>query len=287
MPIQIKPLSANMGAEVIGADFSKPVSDADFAAILQAFYDYQVLAIRDQHLSPADQIAFSERFGALEDQLNSRYILPEHPQILVLSNDIKADGTPVGLIDAGDFWHTDSSHRPLPSMATILYSLKNPNEGGDTGFANMYAAYEALPQDIKGKLGNVRAVQAVSKFKNKRVAASERRPDAQEKYTEQLAIPDALHPAIRTHPVTGKKALYVSQRFTIGLEGISEEEADPILDFLFEHQTRPEFVYYHHWRDNDLVMWDNRCVIHRATGGYTYPDVRLMHRTVIAGDAPY
>ncbi len=287
MAIQINPLSQTMGAEVTGADFSKPVSDGDFALILQAFYDYQVLAIRDQNLAPAHQLAFSERFGTLEDQLNAKYILPEHPEILVLSNDVNPDGTPLGLIDAGDFWHTDSSHRPLPSMATILYSLKNPVEGGDTGFANMYAAYEALPADIKKVLDGRQAVQAVSKYKNKRVVASARRPDAQEQYTRQMAVPDALHPAIRTHPVTGRKALYVSQRFTIGFEGMSEEDADPILDFLFEHQTKPEFVYYHHWQDNDLVMWDNRCVIHRATGGYTYPDVRLMHRTVIAGDAPY
>lgn len=287
MGIEIRPLSDSMGAEIIGADFSKQVGNDDFARILQAFYDYQVLAIRGQNISPADQIAFSRRFGTLEEQLNSKYILPEEPKILVLSNDVKPDGTPVGLIDAGDFWHSDSSHRPLPSMATILYSLKNPDEGGDTGFANMYAAYDALPEDLKKRLDGKRGIHAVSKFKNKRVVASERRPDANEQYTKQLSDPDVLHPLFRTHPVTGKKALFVSQRFTIGIEGMSEAEADPILDFLFEHQTKPEFVYYHHWKDSDLVMWDNRCVIHRATGGYTYPDVRLMHRTVIAGDAPY
>lgn len=287
MSIEIRPLSSSMGAEVIGADFSKPVSNGDFARILQAFYDHQVLAIRDQTLTPADQIAFSQRFGALEDQLNAKYILPEEPKILVLSNDVKPDGSPVGLIDAGDFWHSDSSHRPLPSMATILYSLRNPNDGGDTGFANMYAVYEALPDDLRQKLEGRRGVHAVSKYKNKRVQASARRPDAKEQYTRQMAEPDVLHPLFRTHPATGRKALFVSQRFTIGIEGMREEEADPILDFLFEFQTRPEFVYYHHWKNNDLVMWDNRCVIHRATGGYTYPDVRLMHRTVIAGDAPY
>ena len=151
----------------------------------------------------------------------------------------------------------------------------------------MYAAYEGLPDELKQKLEGRRAIHAVSKYKNKRVVASARRPDAQEQYTKQMQIPDVLHPLFRTHPVTGRKALFVSQRFTIGIEGMSEEEADPILDFLFEFQTRPEFVYYHHWKDADLVMWDNRCVIHRATGGFAYPDVRLMHRTVIAGDAPY
>jgi taurine dioxygenase len=172
-------------------------------------------------------------------------------------------------------------------MATILYAVKNPKQGGDTEFANMHAAYEALPPEVKQRIAGLKGVHAVSKLKNKRVTVSARRPDGKDFYERQKSIPDQIWPLVRTHPVTGKKALYVSPRFTIGIVGLSDREADEILDTLFAHQLRDEFVYRHRWRDRDLVIWDNRCVIHRATGGYVYPDVRTMHRTVIAGDAPY
>jgi taurine dioxygenase len=191
------------------------------------------------------------------------------------------------LIDGGDFWHSDSSHRDKPSMATILYAVKNPTRGGDTEFANMYAAYEALPLDMKSRIADLKGIHAVSKLKNKRVTVSPRRPDGKDFYERQKSLPDQIWPLVRTHPVTGKKTLYVSPRFTIGIEGLAEGEADEILDFLFAHQVQAEFVYRHKWRTYDLVMWDNRSVIHQATGGYTYPDVRTMHRTVVAGDRPY
>ena len=283
--MEIRRLGAAMGAEIVGVDLNA-LSDAVFSRIRDAFHTYQVLAIRDQTLTPAAQLAFSRRFGALEDQLNAHYTVPDYPEVLVLSNDVR-DGKPIGLIDGGDFWHSDSSHRDFPSMATILYAVKNPDAGGDTEFANMYAAYEALPEDLKRRIAALRGVHAVSKLRNKRVTVSPRRPDGKDFYERQKSIPDQVWPMVRTHPVTGKKALYVSPRFTIGIEGLTQEEADPILDYLFAHQTRPEFVYRHKWRDRDLVMWDNRSVIHQATGGYSYPDVRTMHRTVIAGDRPF
>jgi taurine dioxygenase len=283
--MDIKRIGAAMGAEIVGVDL-RALDDAAFAQIRDAFHTHQVLAIRDQNLSPQDQLDFSRRFGALEDQLNAHYTVPDFPEVLVLSNDMK-DGKPIGLIDGGDFWHSDSSHRPLPSMATILYAIKNPNRGGDTEFANMVAAYDALAPDMKARIADLKGIHAVSKLKNKRVTVSPRRPDGKEFYEKQKSIPDQIWPLVRTHPVTGKKALYVSPRFTIGIEGLSEAEADGILDVLFAHQIRPEFVYRHKWRDRDLVMWDNRSVIHQAAGGYTYPDTRTMHRTVVAGDRPF
>jgi taurine dioxygenase len=283
--MEIRKLGAALGAEIVGADLNA-LCDTDFAILRRAFHDHQVLAIRDQTLSAAAQLAFSRRFGALEDQLNAHYTVPEYPEVLVLSNDIR-DGKPVGLIDGGDFWHSDSSHREHPSMATILYAVKNPKHAGDTEFANMHAAYEGLPQDMKGRIAHLKGIHAVSKLKNKRVSVSPRRPDAKDFYERQKSLPDQVWPIVRTHPVTGKKALYVSPRFTIGIEGLAQSEADEILDSLFAHQIRPEFVYRHAWQDRDLVMWDNRSVIHRATGGYVYPDVRTMHRTVVAGDAPF
>jgi taurine dioxygenase len=283
--MDVRRLGAAMGAEITGVDLTT-LDEATFETIREAFLAYSVIAVRDQHLTPAEQIAFSRRFGALEDQLNAHYTVPDFPEVLVLSNDMK-DGKPIGLIDGGDFWHSDSSHRDLPSMATILYAVKNPSMGGDTEFANMVAAYEALPSAMKARIAPLKGVHAVSKLKNKRVTISPRRPDGKDFYERQKSLPDQVWPLVRTHPVTGKKALYLSPRFTIGIEGLSEEEADDILDALFAHQIRKDFVYRHTWRDCDLVMWDNRSVIHHAAGGYIYPDVRTMHRTVVAGDRPF
>jgi taurine dioxygenase len=274
-----------MGAEIASVDLGR-LDDATFERIYKAFLAHQVLAIRDQALAPEAQIAFSLRFGPLEDQLNAHYTVEGHPEVLVLSNDVR-DGNPVGLIDGGDFWHSDSSHRDKPSMATLLHAVKNPKGGGDTEFADMYAAYDALPEGMKRRIAGLKGVHAVSKLRNRRVTVSPRRPDGKDFYERQKTIPDQIWPLVRTHPVTGRKALYVSPRFTIGIEGLPEAAADAILDDLFAHQIRDEFRYRHKWRDGDLVVWDNRCVIHQAAGGYAYPDVRTMYRTVVAGDAPY
>jgi taurine dioxygenase len=283
--MKVNRIGKAMGAEIVGVDLKK-LTDQEFQEIKRAFLDNHVIAIRDQKLSPGDLVAFSRRLGELEDQLNAQYTLADFPDVLILSNDMK-DGKPVGLIDGGDYWHSDSSHREKPSTATILYSLKNPQEGGDTEFANMYLAYETLPEEMKRRIAGLKAVHAVSKMKNKRVIISQRRPDWKDHYERQKSIADQVWPMVRTHPETGRKALYISPRFTVGIEGMKEDDADEILDFLFEHQIRPEFVYRHRWKDGDVVIWDNRCVIHRGAGGYTYPDVRTMHRTVIAGEAPY
>lgn len=274
-----------MGAEITGADLNR-LEFCDFVTIRDAFLAHKVIAVRDQQLTPAAQIAFSRRFGELEDQLNAHYTVPGFPEVLVLSNNVQ-DGKPVGLVDGGDYWHSDSSHRELPSMATILFAVRNPSSGGDTEFADMVAAYEALSDSLKQRIAHLNGIHAVSKLRNKRVQVSPRRVDGQNFYEKQKSIPDQIWPLVRTHPVTGQKGLYLSPRFTIGIQGMAEQESDEILDMLFRHQIRPEFVYRHKWRDGDLVMWDNRCVIHRATGGFTFPDIRTMHRTVVAGDRPF
>src|SRR5882757_7564026 len=195
--MDIRKLGAAMGAEVLGADLTA-LGDTDFAMISGAFHEHQVLAIRDQILSPAAQLAFSRRFGALEDQLNAHYTVPDFPEVLVLSNDMR-DGKPVGLIDGGDFWHSDSSHREFPSMATILYAVKNPRQGGDTEFANMHAAYDALPEEMKSRIAGLKGVHAVSKLKNKRVTVSSHRPGAKDFYEKQKSLPDQIWPLVRTH----------------------------------------------------------------------------------------
>src|SRR6185436_8571584 len=151
--MEVRKLGASMGAEIAGVDVTR-LDDSAFDKIRDAFHAHHVLAIRDQRLTPPDQIAFSLRFGALEDQLNAHYTVENFPEVLILSNDLK-DGKPVGLIDGGDFWHSDSSHRDKPSMATMLYAVKNPREGGDTEFANMFAAYEALSPEMKQRIATL------------------------------------------------------------------------------------------------------------------------------------
>ncbi len=281
--IGITRLSDAMGAEITGIDLND-LDDGTFAAVDEAYLDHQMLCFRNQHLAPDSLVAFSERFGVVEPHDNLKFTLKTHPKILVLSNDIDAKGNQIGVIDAGDAWHTDHSFKTRPANCTILYSLKNPSQGGATDFTNMYAAYDALSDELKQKIAPLRGVHSISKLKNRRVRISGAREDAVAFYKRQeQAIPDVEHPLVRVHPVTGRKSLYCSPRFTIGLKGIGGEEGDTLLDRLIAHSVRPEFRYRHRWSDGDVVMWDNRCVNHRATGGYEYPDIRHLYRTTVEG----
>ncbi len=285
--MNIAPLSDVLGAEVSGIDIARDLDGAAFAAVLDAFHRYRVLVFREQYLDPADQVGFAARFGPLEVHDNRRYNLPDNEHVMVLSNDLR-DGEPVGVPDAGDSWHTDLSFKETPSLCTLLQAVTLPSEGGDTAFACMTRAYAALPADIKARIEGRRAIHNPSKLVNPRVEISPLRKDADAFYKGQTArFPDVAHPIVRTHPETGEKSLYVQPRFTVGIEGMDDEEAQPLLDILFAHQIRPEFVYLNEWRDGDLLMWDNRCVIHYATGGYAYPDIRTMHRTTVLGDRPF
>lgn len=285
--IEINRLSDTLGAEILGVDLNV-LDDATFELINDAYLEHQMLCIRHQKLDPGAMVEFSERFGEVLPHDNLKFTLKSHPKILVLSNDVDENGNQIGVIDAGDAWHTDHQFKTHPANCTILYSLKNPSEGGHTDFTNMYAAYDALPDDIREKIAHLRGHHSISKLKNKRVEISGAREDAVEFYKRQeREIPDVEHPLVRVHPVTGRKSLYCSPRFTIGLkgDGVSEDEADTLLDKLIAHSIRKEFRYRHNWDDGDVVMWDNRCVNHRATGGYTYPDIRHLYRTTVEGEA--
>ena len=285
--IEINRLSDTLGAEILGVDLNV-LDDATFELINDAYLEHQMLCIRHQKLDPGAMVEFSERFGEVLPHDNLKFTLKSHPKILVLSNDVDENGNQIGVIDAGDAWHTDHQFKTHPANCTILYSLKNPSEGGHTDFTNMYAAYDALPDDIREKIAHLRGHHSISKLKNKRVEISGAREDAVEFYKRQeREIPDVEHPLVRVHPMTGRKSLYCSPRFTIGLkgDGVSEDEADTLLDKLIAHSIRKEFRYRHNWDDGDVVMWDNRCVNHRATGGYTYPDIRHLYRTTVEGEA--
>lgn len=285
--MKIAPLSDVLGAEIAGIGIARDLDAGAFAAVLDAFHRYRVLVFREQYLSPADQVEFASRFGPLETHDNRRYNLPDQAHVMVLSNDL-SDGEPVGVPDAGDSWHTDLSFKETPSLCTVLQAVTLPRQGGDTAFACMTRAYAALPPAIKARIEGRRAIHNPSKTVNPRVEISPLRKDAAAFYAGQSArFAEISHPIVRTHPATGEKSLYVQPRFTIGIEDMDDEEAQPLLDTLFAHQIRPEFVYLNKWRDGDLLMWDNRCVIHYATGGYFYPDIRTMHRTTVLGDRPF
>ena len=285
MTIEIRRLSDALGAEILGAALRR-LDDDMFGIINHAYLEHQMLCIRDQDLDPDSLVQFSERFGVVEPHDNLRFTLKSHPKILVLSNDVDADGNQIGVIDAGDAWHTDHSFKSHPANCTILFSLKNPSRGGATDFTNQYAAYDALSDEMKEKIAPLRGRHSISKLKNKRVQISGAREDAVEFYKRQeKMIPEIEHPLVRVHPVTGRKSLYCSPRFTIGIVGIGEDEGDNLLDELIAHSVKKEFRYRHHWSDRDVVMWDNRCVNHRATGGYEYPDIRHLYRTTVEGEA--
>ena len=288
--MKVTPLSPVLGAEVTGIDLSEPLARATVDEIYRRFLDHQVLVFRNQSLTPLRQVEFTERFGALEWQENAQHAHPDHDKVLVLSNEIRPDGTAVGVVDAGDFWHSDSSHHERPVKITLLHSLSNPSRGGDTEFCNMYAVHDALPAALRERIAGRTAIHHVSKVLNPRVTVSPSRPGAKDFYEAQARNrPEVAQPMIRTHDDTGRQALYVSPRFTIRIVGMDDSEGQPLLDELFAYVTdrKRRYHYRHKWDDGDLVMWDNRCLCHRAFGGYGLPDVRRMHRTTVVGEKAF
>ena len=280
----IQPLDPALGAEVRGLDLSRPLSDEAFARIHQAHLDHHVLVFRNQRITPTEQIAFSRRFGPLQIHVLKDFQLPDHPEILVVSNIKNAEGKPIGLGDAGHFWHSDLSYKSVPSLGSLLHAQELPPEGGDTLFANQHAAWDALPDDLRRAVEGLKAEHSyLAKYEELR-ARSPWRPKLSEAQLAEV-IP-AVHPVVRTHPETGRKALFVSEHFTTRIVGLPEDESRDLLARLFAHSTRARFVYRHRWQPDDLVFWDNRSVMHLAAGT---PDHlrRRLNRTTIEGDLPF
>ena len=280
---QIRPFDAPLGAEVIGLNLSAPLGDADFARLHQAHLDHHVLVFRDQRITPAEQVAFSRRFGELEIHVLRQFQLPGHPEILRISN-ILEDGKPIGLGDAGHFWHSDLSYKEKPSLGSMLHAQELPSEGGDTLFANMHTAWDSLPDDLKAEVQDLRAEHTYLAKYAELQARSPWRPNLT---PEQIAeVKPAVHPVVRTHPETGRKALFVSEHFTSRIVDVPKERSDALLARLFAHSVRPEHVYRHVWQPHDMVFWDNRSLMHLAAGT---PDHlrRLLYRTTIQGTAVF
>jgi taurine dioxygenase len=279
---QLHRFDGALGAEIIGLDLSDPPSDWSLAEIRSALLDCGgLLVFRAQDITPEQHIAFSRKFGPLMIHVLQQFLLPGHPEILRVSNVIE-NGQPIGLGDAGSIWHSDLSYTPEPSLGSLLYALELPDEGGDTSFANMTAAYDALPADIKLRLEGKRAVHSYVHGYEQYKGSKFRPPLTDEQKAE---VPDVIHPVVRVHPETGRKSLFVNEAFASRILDIPEEESRELLDFLFVHSAAPEFVYRHSWQDRDLVFWDNRSTLHKAHGCEPHYR-RHMHRTTIKGDVP-
>ena len=287
MTMTVTRLSDALGAEITGIDISEHVDEALIDAITGALLDHQVIVMRDQNLTPKQQVNFSRRFGDLVVRVSGEFLHPEYPEVLILCNR-KVDGKYVGATGAyaGELWHTDLTYAERPSMGSMLHALEVADEGGDTAWANMYLAYETLPEETKRRIDGLKAIHVRDRRRNPRGAITEAFDrDVNEYYS--VNVTDSVHPMVRTHPVTGRKSLFVTPRFAVAIDGMDDTEAQPLLDELFAHQIRPDFIYQHKWRVGDLVFWDNRCTAHLAVGGIVPPGIRHLHRTSIAGEIPY
>lgn len=283
--MQIDRLSDALGAEISGIDVAL-LDEPGFAAVREAFHEHQVVVFRDQDLSVEDHIAFSRRFGDLEIHISTDSLLKDHQEILLVSNK-KENGKYIGVENAGDEWHSDLSYMPKPSLGSLLYALEISEVGGDTEWSNMYTAYETLPEATRRRVEGLTARHSFNRFRNKRVTIPEQRKEGARERYEKISPPDVIHPVVRTHETTGRKALYVSPRFTIGIEDLPEDEGQALLDELIEHSIQRDFVYHHKWRLGDLLLWDNRCTLHLACRGIPEDQIRHMHRTTVSGDVPY
>jgi taurine dioxygenase len=279
----VRPFSAAVGAEIIGLDLSRPLNDGDFARVHRAHLDHNVVVFRDQRITPQQQIDFSRRFGVLQIHVLKQFLLANHPEVFIISN-IVENGQPIGLGDAGKFWHSDLSYKEFPSLGSMLYAQELPEEGGDTLFASQQLAYETLPAELRQAIDGKRAAHSYTARYADEVFKGIRRPTLTE---AQLAeVKAVIHPVVRTHPETGRKGLFVNENFTTHILDVPEDESRQILTELYAHSAKPEFIYRHQWQPNDMVFWDNRALIHLATGCPSHLR-RRMHRTTIQGDVPF
>ncbi|MCX5590663.1 TauD/TfdA dioxygenase family protein [Alcaligenes endophyticus] len=279
--MQIQRLSPNFGAEVHAIDLNQ-ISDEQFAQIEKAFLDHQLLVFKKQALSPAAQIDFSRRFGELDVHVLTQYNHPQHEEIFVLSNVVE-NGKPIGISDGGSYWHSDFAFQERPASATILNAQQIPEQGGQTLFIDMYQAYEDLSQEYKQRL---QGLQAIHRYRSRR-SNQEAGTQVKLNQDQEKATPDMVHPVVRTHVQTGRKALFVHPGMAAEIVGLSEQESNEILSFLFDHSTQEKYQYAFSWTPGDVVMWDNRCTMHKATTRDLPAHMhRTIFRTTVRGERP-
>ncbi len=276
MPVTMKPISSALGVEVTGVDLSGPVDEKDLASLEKGLQDHLVMVVRDQHYSAEQYLTAVRLFGETMEQHLTDLLMDDHPEIAVLDSleyQVGADGRgiPLGSKD----WHTDHTNHAKPPKMTAMYAMSLPRAGGDTGFANMHMAYDALPDMDKVAYGELKTVNKiednayVSNHDKKRFGSLQK------------------HPLVRTHPVTGKKAIYIHPGKTAGIEGMDADESRAFVDRLMARVIQPEISYRHQWRLGDMVIWDNSAVSHVAYRDYDHRDRRIMYRVILAGDSPY
>jgi taurine dioxygenase len=272
--IRVRPLSPALGAEIIGVDLRQPLDDATFEQILAAWHQHLVILLRDQKLTEEDQVRFAERFGP-PAKIHTMQFMQKHPAVMLISN-IREDGKPIGALPDGEMhFHTDQCHQERPAIASMLYAIEIPSKGGNTLFANAYTAYETLPFDLKRRIQGRKAVNSYDYDSAATIRGGDIPADA----------PSYAHPVVRTHPATGRKALYVNRLMTRRIEGLPPPESEELLNQLFDHQEEPQFIYEHVWRPGDILMWDNRCTLHARTD-FSADERRLLRRVTILGEKP-
>ncbi len=278
--IQVVPTGAALAAEIRGVDLRR-IDDSGFAAIHRAWLDHLVVLFRGQDLNDDDLIAFSRRFGDLDlapIQENGRRFVDGHPEIYVVSNVIE-NGVAIGSLGAGEaVWHTDMSYLDDPPKASMLYAIEVPPAGGNTGFTNMYRAYEELPDALRRRIAGLRlkhdGTYNSGGYVREGIVATD----------DPVASPGTYHPIVCTHPETGRRCLYLGRRRNAYIEGLSLAESEALLDELWRYATREELSWYNTWRAGDLVLWDNRCTMHRRDP-FDAASRRIMHRTQMKGAA--
>ena len=293
MAIEIRYVDAPLGHHVVNADLTR-LDDATFGEIEDTFNRYGVIVIEGQNLPPEAQLAFTRRLGK-----EIRYPIPDFqlsgfPDIFVVSNVIE-DGKPIGMADAGRLWHSDMIFTDAPPRCSVLYAIEVPQRNGeplgDTLFASTAAAYDALPESTKRRIEGLKAINSYRRYAERRHREeAESRPDTTGQAVRdknQDTHPDIVHPLVRTHPITGRKCLYIADGTTVEIVGWSQDASDALIGELLAHMTRPEFVYRHRWQVGDVVIWDNCSAIHQALGDYELPERRRMHRTTVEGTRPF
>jgi alpha-ketoglutarate-dependent taurine dioxygenase len=292
--VRVRPSGAALGAAIEGVDLAQPLSAEIVGAIKQAWSDHLVLRFRGQRLDDEQLMQFSAYFGELDwapviaasrvkIRGEDRYVdsAEEGRQYISVISNVIENGKAIGALGAYEaIWHTDMSYNPEPPCASALYALEVPLSGGDTGFANMYLAYETLPEELRRRVEG-----RLCRHDASRNSAGELRRGFTE-VNDPRQAPGADHPIIRTHPDTGRKAIFLGRRRNAYIQGLALEESEQLLDALWEHATRSELTWYQQWRVGDLVLWDNRCAMHRRDE-FDPNSRRLMHRSQIKGDRPF
>ena len=277
--VEVRPIAGSLGAEIHGVDLAGSMDASVFEQVHGAFLRHNVIFFRDQVITPGQQVAFARRFGDIHLH---PYIqgLDEEPQVIEIRK------RPEDTYNFGGTWHTDQAFSPMPALGTMLYAKETPAAGGDTMFANMYAAYETLSDGMKRMLAGLKTYNTGDKTRgHKGRSRAERYQNTAVRLKDPgVIVTEAEHPLVRTHPETGRKSIYISSH-TQHIVGMTEAESEPLLRFLFQHATRPEFTCRFAWRPGSIALWDNRCTQHLAINDY-HGQLRLMHRVTIKGDRP-